>query len=85
MYLGDIKSVDTLSNAFGAWIQSLSTDQYAILIESFIEQSEEEADTRTDISKDQHHLVFLSLFSLLLKNCNDSKFRINCFWKLLLT
>lgn len=66
--------MEILSTAFASWIQSLSKEQYTILIESFIEQSEEEANNRGDITKEQHHVVFLSLFSLLLKHCNDSKF-----------
>ncbi|CAO3606615.1 unnamed protein product [Mucor hiemalis] len=75
--VGDEASIDILASAFGSWVQSLSKDQYAILIESFVEQSEEEANSRNDISKERHHLVFLSLFSLLLKNCkNDERGRL---------
>lgn len=70
--IGDKESLDVLSNAFASWIQSLSKEQYAIVMESFVEQAEEEAAKRQDVSKEQHHLVFLSLFSLLLSNCVDS-------------
>lgn len=63
-----------LSSAFASWIQSLSKEQYTIVFQSFAEQAEEEADTRQDVAKEQHHLVFLSLFSLLLTNCADSMY-----------
>jgi hypothetical protein len=52
----------------------LSKEQYAIVLQSFVEQAEEEAAKRQDVSKEQHHLVFLSLFSLLLSNCVDSMY-----------
>lgn len=70
---GDKESLDVLSSAFASWIQSLSKEQYTIVLQSFIEQAEEEADKRQDVTKEQHHLVFLSLFSLLLINCTDSE------------
>lgn len=63
-----------LSNAFASWIQSLSKEQYTIVLQSFMEQAEEEAAKRQDATKEQHHLVFLSLFSLLLTNCADSMY-----------
>ena len=52
----------------------MSKEQYAIVLQSFVEQAEEEAAKRQDVSKEQHHLVFLSLFSLLLSNCVDSMY-----------
>ncbi|GAA5808334.1 hypothetical protein MFLAVUS_001724 [Mucor flavus] len=70
---GDQEAIETLSNAFGGWIQSLSKEQYVIVIDGFIEQSEQEANNRGDATKEQNHLVFLSLLSLLLKNCTDSE------------
>ncbi|KAI8636630.1 Urb2/Npa2 family-domain-containing protein [Parasitella parasitica] len=70
---GDKKSLDVLSVAFASWIQSLSKEQYAIVLQSFVEQAEEEAAKRQDVTKDQHHLVFLHLFSLLLSSCVDSE------------
>lgn len=70
---GDQEAIETLSNAFGSWIQSLSKEQYVIVIDGFVEQAEQEANNRGDAAKEQHHLVFLSLLSLLLKNCVDSK------------
>ncbi|KAL7313294.1 hypothetical protein PS15m_007055 [Mucor circinelloides] len=70
---GDKESLDVLSNAFASWIQSLSKEQYTIVLQSFMEQAEEEAAKRQDATKEQHHLVFLSLFSLLLTNCADSE------------
>lgn len=73
---GDQEAIETLSNAFGGWIQSLSKEQYVIVIDGFIEQSEQEANNRSDATKEQNHLVFLSLLSLLLKNCTDSKYFI---------
>lgn len=73
---GDKESLDVLSNAFASWIQSLSKEQYTIVLQSFVEQAEEEAAKRQDATKEQHHLVFLSLFSLLLTNCADSMYLI---------
>ncbi|KAK4518451.1 BHLH domain-containing protein [Mucor velutinosus] len=70
---GDKESLEVLSNAFASWIQSLSKEQYTIVLQSFVEQAEEEADKRQDVAKKQHHLVFLSLFSLLLTHCTDSE------------
>ncbi|KAI7891608.1 Urb2/Npa2 family-domain-containing protein [Mucor mucedo] len=70
---GDQDSIEILSNAFISWIQSLSKDQYIIVIDGFVEQAEEEAINRGVITKENHHLVFLSLLSILLKNCNNSE------------
>ncbi|KAI9329591.1 Urb2/Npa2 family-domain-containing protein [Pilaira anomala] len=70
---GDQEAIETLSNAFVSWIQSLSKEQYVIVIDGFVEQAEQEANNRGDVAKEQHHLVFLSLLSLLLKNCVDTE------------
>lgn len=74
MFVGNEESLSTLSNAFASWIQSLTKEQYTILFDSFIEQAEEEAANRANVEKEQHHLVYLSLFSLLLSHCTISKF-----------
>ncbi|KAI9477719.1 MAG: Urb2/Npa2 family-domain-containing protein [Benjaminiella poitrasii] len=65
------ESVKILLDAFSTWIQSLSKEQYGTLIEGFLEQAEQEATNRSDSSKEQHHLVFLILFSQLLEHCVD--------------
>lgn len=44
------------------------------MFQSFVEQAEEEAEKRQDVTKEQHHLVFLSLFSLLLTHCAGSMY-----------
>ncbi|KAI7907434.1 Urb2/Npa2 family-domain-containing protein [Cokeromyces recurvatus] len=70
---GAQESVKVLLNAFAAWIQSLSKEQYDVLIDGFLEQAEEEAANRSNPSKEQHHLVFLILFAQLLEHCEDSE------------
>lgn len=71
--IGDKESLNTLSSAFASWIQSLTKEQYTIIFDSFMEQAEEEAANRANVKKEQHHLVYLSLFSLLVNHCAAGK------------
>ncbi|KAI8370172.1 Urb2/Npa2 family-domain-containing protein [Choanephora cucurbitarum] len=70
---GDQASISILSRAFASWIRSLSKEQYEIVFQSFVEQAEEESSNRTDNTREERTLVYLSFFSLLMTNCADSE------------
>ncbi|KAI8875210.1 hypothetical protein K501DRAFT_311640 [Backusella circina FSU 941] len=58
------EAVCTLSVAFSTWIQSLSADQFDIVIQKFMEQSQKELN-------EKEQLAFLSLLAVLLKSGSD--------------
>ncbi|KAI9014519.1 Urb2/Npa2 family-domain-containing protein [Phycomyces nitens] len=68
---GDQASIDSLSTTFSAWIQTLSKEEYDVLIKSFIEQSEEETSYKDDTDRLHNHQVFLSLLKLVVLNSTD--------------
>ncbi|KAL0077627.1 Urb2/Npa2 family-domain-containing protein [Phycomyces blakesleeanus] len=70
---GDQASIDSLSATFSAWIQTLSKEEYEILIKSFIEESEEETAQKDDIDRLHSHQVFLSLLKLVVLNSTDAQ------------
>ncbi|KAF7721634.1 hypothetical protein EC973_004355 [Apophysomyces ossiformis] len=61
-------AVQTIAEAFKTWIRSLSKDQFDVLVQSFIEQSEEEASGRGNNNK-----VFLFLLARLLHDSTDAQ------------
>ncbi|KAG0170859.1 hypothetical protein DFQ28_001467 [Apophysomyces sp. BC1034] len=63
-------AVQTIAEAFKAWIQSLSKEQFDVLIESFVEQSEEEVRGHGGNNK-----VFLFLLTRLLHDSTDAQKR----------
>ncbi|KAI7866844.1 Urb2/Npa2 family-domain-containing protein [Spinellus fusiger] len=70
---GDLTSIDTLSKTFSTWIQTLSKDDFEILIQSFIEQSEEEVLYRKEQNRFDKHRVFLDLLRLFIQNSTDAQ------------
>ncbi|KAI8967507.1 Urb2/Npa2 family-domain-containing protein [Mycotypha africana] len=64
----DRQCLSTLLSAFASWVQNLSLEQYIIVINSFVEQAEDEANN-AKLHKVEHNLTYLILLSSLLRNC----------------
>ncbi|KAG1471204.1 hypothetical protein G6F56_002260 [Rhizopus delemar] len=63
--IGDVVSIELLSNTFVSWIKNSSREQFDLVIIGFVEQAEEQAANRDSIEKEKHHLIFIQLLSLL--------------------
>jgi hypothetical protein len=68
------EAVHTLSSAFSAWIRSLDVDQFDIVIQEFMNQSQKELN-------ESEQLAFLSLLAVLLNAGSDGKYSILHQWE----
>ncbi|ORZ12704.1 Urb2/Npa2 family-domain-containing protein [Absidia repens] len=68
-------AIQSVSDVFSKWIQSLSREQYSILVDSFVEQMTSlEVQPKDDRGRIAHH-TFVSLVFLLLTKSNDGQKR----------
>ncbi|KAI8368318.1 Urb2/Npa2 family-domain-containing protein [Radiomyces spectabilis] len=74
---GNRVAVQALDDTFTSWFESLPKHQFEVLVQSFLEQIEEETERRLDVEREGHRKICISLLvSLIKKSTSSQKFQL---------